>query len=117
MEKILFVDDEKLPEWFDLPKDTKHAKSYLEALKMWKYGNYDTLYLDYDLGGLYNGADLLLYISLYDMPPKKVYIISINQTGGVKKIIEFCQSCKIPCEDIGQKMMFDKFTILGGQGG
>ncbi|MGE5682830.1 MAG: hypothetical protein ACM34K_18340 [Bacillota bacterium] len=122
MEKILFVDDEKLPEWFDLPSDTPHAKTGVDTVRLWGTGKFEIMYLDYDLG-FAKGDKLLEQICIKSISPgliplpKKIFCISLNQSGGVEKIKAVCKSFNIPFENIGQKMMFDKFTILGGQGG
>lgn len=117
MDKILFVDDEKFPEWFGLPRDTKHARGYDEAAFLWQSGNYNILYLDYDLDNGRNGADLLNILAAHKKP-EKVFCISINQSGGVERIKTVCEiGWKIPFEDIGRKMMFERFTITTGQGG
>ncbi|HEX2868702.1 MAG TPA: cyclic-phosphate processing receiver domain-containing protein [Ignavibacteriales bacterium] len=115
--KVLFVDDEKFPEWFNLPRDTHHARTYQQAVAMWSSGNYNVLYLDYDLNDGMNGADLLNCLCTKKVP-EKVYCISINQTGGINSLKTVCEiGWKVPFEDIGRKMMFERFTILDGQGG
>jgi hypothetical protein len=108
-EKSLFVDDWKYPELFNLP-EMETAKTQIEALKKWKGG---TLYLDYDLDiDRTNGLDLLKLLS---PKPEKVYLISFNITGGIKKIIDYCNENNIPCEDIGQSLNQD--IIIDGQSG
>lgn len=91
----LFVDDLKMPELFNLPKDTPHAKSGEEAIEMWRTGKYSTLYLDHDLGMSMNGLQVLLTISKMGPKPTAVVCISANPVG-VVKIKTACQDLNIP---------------------
>lgn len=115
--QILFIDDEKKPIWFDLPEDALHAKTVSEAISILRDGGEFTLYLDYDMGEERTGADLLLIIvCMADLRINKVFCISLNATG-VKRIAGVCEGANIPFEDIGRKVMFEKFSIIDGQSG
>ncbi len=115
---ILFIDDEKLPEWFNLnSNEILVANSYNNAYSLYLYSdsNERILYLDYDIGESKNGLQLLKQMSSLKKPDK-VYCISINAIG-VEKIKRFCLDNEISFEDIGRKMMFERFSILYGQSG
>lgn len=113
---ILFVDDEKLPQWFNLPENTHLAKTSESAYKLWMTEKYDVLYLDHDLGEIIDGSQLLNKLCIEGKKPDRVYCISLNATGVIR--IEYvCKDYNIPFEDIGRKMMFRQFDIIGGQSG
>jgi len=78
MSKILFVDDVKRPEWFGLPENTPRIENGFIAIDLWNDGNYDTLYLDNDLGLGIEGYDVLVKIIESGKLPKKVVCISNN---------------------------------------
>lgn len=113
---ILFVDDEKLPTWFGLPEDTKHARTPGSAWLLWLTGMYDELYLDHDLGDGLDGSKLLHKLCNDGKKPGKVYCISLNPVG-VTRIEWVCKDHDIPFEDIGRKVMFAQFPVISGQGG
>jgi len=115
--KILFVDDEKLPEWFDLPKDTLHAKNMFTAMNYY-IDNRDIkiIYLDHDLGARMSqqtedGSQWLGYVCRNYRKPEKVFCISFNPIG-VERIKNVCKDYSIPFEDIGPKMIFETFHNL-----
>ena len=115
---ILFIDDEKLPEWFNLnPNKILIANSFDDAYNLYLgyNANERILYLDYDIGGDKNGLQLLEQLYMWKKPDK-VYCISINKIG-VEKIKRFCLDNEILFEDIGRKMMFEKFSMIYGQSG
>jgi hypothetical protein len=117
MSKILFIDDEKKAEWFDLPEDTLHAKTVSEAIAILRDGGEFVLYVDYDLGEERTGADLLLLaLIMADLKINKVFCISLN-AAGVGYIAGVCRGFNIPFEDIGRKVMFEKFDFIDGQSG
>lgn len=113
---ILFVDDEKLPQWFKLPEDTRHARTPESAWSLWLTAEYDVLYLDHDLGEEMDGSELLHKLCTDGEKPDKVYCVSLNPIG-VTRIEWVCKDHDIPFEDIGRKMMFEQFPVIGGQSG
>jgi hypothetical protein len=115
---VLFVDDEKLPEWFGLDKKTAHAKTSSEARAIWDKGEFKILYLDHDLGvnGLMDGSQVLSWICSLSHKPEKVFCISLNPVG-VERIAGVCHDFEIPMEDIGRREMFRQFTSFDGQSG
>ena len=79
MEKILFIDDRKRPEmYFGFGGvEVTWAKNCKEALRLWKDGDFNTVYLDNDLGPGIQGYQLLR--KMIDIrEPKKVYSITNN---------------------------------------
>lgn len=112
----LFVDDEKLPEWFGLPGDTYHAHSAEEALVLWQTGKFNTMHLDHDLGAGWDGSRLLSNICISNLRPIKVFCISLNPVG-VMRIKGVCADYMVPFEDIGRREMFARFSPMNGQSG
>jgi hypothetical protein len=94
--KILFVDDQKDPRWYKLPDGTPWAKTVKRAVQMWKKGDYDTLYLDYDMGYGKNGLDVLREC-IAIRPPAKVVLITWNFAGRHMLMGE-CKTNNIPFE-------------------
>lgn len=109
---ILFVDDDKLPEWFGLDKDVIHAKTYQEAEAEWNgLGGGITLFLDYDLDYPKKGDELLeIFAPSFQFRPQQVFCISLNGVG-VEKIRKICERYAVPFVDIGRKVMFDNFSL------
>jgi hypothetical protein len=104
---ILFVDDEKLPEWFGLPRSTNHAKDANEFDEMFWRTKPTGIYLDHDIGDGRDGSKALAKIlgdggwTCLD----KVFCISLNHIG-VERIKGVCSDYHIEFEDIGRKVMF-----------
>lgn len=98
---ILFVDDEKNPEWYNLPEDTHIARTIERAVEMWETGKYDVLWLDHDMGkgwyGINDGSVYLRYICGKYKPPKRVNIISWNPSG-IQRIAGVCKDYNIHWE-------------------
>ena len=116
MNRILFIDNEKKPDYFGLPLDTTWATSVDEAIRYFEIDTYMTLYLDYDLGNPEkNGAWLLREMCKWHYQPAFVYIISLNEEG-VRAIREVCNEFLIPNLSIGH-LLLDKFPIIDGQSG
>lgn len=99
MNKVLFVDDEKLPEWFGLNSETDIAKTFDEALNLMLKNNYEFIYLDHDIGSTTTDGSVLLYrymSSAHSKTPKQVYCISWNPIGE-ERIRLVCKDWNIPC--------------------
>ena len=103
MPDIIFIDDEKLPAWFDLPEDTPHAKNAQEALDLLCKHRRSILYLDHDLGKGMDGKNLLELICQEIHIPNKVFCISLNPAG-VKRISDVCKDYNIEFENIAQRL-------------
>jgi len=97
MEKVLFVDDLKDPEmYFGMNAIVPWAKDGAEALKMWTEGDYDTVYLDNDLGWGPQGYKVLESMIEIRMP-KKVYGITYNPVA-MKRMMDICKQFGIKFE-------------------
>ena len=94
--KILFVDDMKDPMWYDL-EGVAVARTVKRAVQMWKKGDYDTLYLDYDMGLGKNGLDVLREC-IAIRKPNLVCMITWNFAGRHMMKGE-CDQHGIPHED------------------
>lgn len=103
MSDIIFIDDEKLPEWFDLPEDAVHAKNAQEALDLLCEHKRSILYLDHDLGPGIDGKKLLEIICREMYIPDKVFCISFNLIG-VKRIRDVCKDYNIDFDAIAQTL-------------
>jgi hypothetical protein len=117
MKRILFVDDEKDPKWFDLdPTQIHRSTSYDSALDLIRKNVYDIIYIDHDLGDKYrDGSHLITEYGLMKKPIEKVCCISWN-SAGIRRIVAACHDFGIPCEVHGQKV-FNRFEIIDGQSG
>lgn len=110
--KILFIDDEKTPDWYGLPEDTVVAKSYDDAIS--KLSDEPMiLYLDHDLGRSKDGSKILDYIVNNKWIPVFVYITSFNSVG-IDRIKYVCEDYDIPYEI---KRPTIKIDIIDGQSG
>jgi hypothetical protein len=114
---ILFVDDEKKPEWYGLDPSTMHiATSFREALSLINKNSYSIIYLDHDLGSIHVDGSILLqkYMMLKkELPLKKVYCISWNPIG-IERIRLICKDFNVPFELFHIKK---EFEIINGQSG
>jgi len=100
LSNILFVDDNKKPEWYGLDSSTMHiATSFEEAISLIKKNSYSIIYLDHDLGSIESDGSILLqrYIILKNELPQKVYCISWNPIG-IERIRLVCEDFNIPFE-------------------
>jgi hypothetical protein len=97
--KILFIDDQKKPEWYKI--SSPHidvATTYEEAQKLLKQNTYDVIYLDHDLGMKHlDGSHLLTEYLISGKSLQKVICISWSPIG-VERIKNVCRDFNIPFE-------------------
>jgi hypothetical protein len=102
---ILFLDDEKIPEWFGIVVNdlVDVATSYIEAVRLINNNTYQIMYLDHDIGSSTKDGSIILqrYMQLGRQVPQKVYCISWNPVG-VERIRLVCEDWNIPFEAIGR---------------
>jgi hypothetical protein len=112
---ILFVDDEKQPEWFDLNRTNIHvATTFEDALKLIQKNVYDIIYMDHDLGdSCHDGSHLITEYGKAGKSIQKVCCISWNPLG-VERIRLACKDFNIPFESHGMRI-FDLFPVIDGQ--
>ncbi len=106
--EALFVDDWKTPEMFNIDPNDSSVVCVRTTVEAMKYiDKCDIMYLDYDLDKDRTcGLDLIKHFR-----GLKIYFISINQTGGVKRMTEECLKHGILCEDISYILM-NKHIIM-----
>jgi len=92
---ILFVDDLKLPDWYEIKSDYTWVRSGETAIEAWKNGKYDEIYLDHDMGLGLDGSQALKKICEMGPLPKCVTIISWNSVG-IYRIKYVCKDFNIP---------------------
>lgn len=95
---ILFVDDEKQPQWFDLKiGEIGVARSARQAIRMWKQSDdFDTIFLDHDLGGKRTGYEVLKEC-IKIRKPDRIVFITLNPVGR-KRMMDYCDDYHIPYE-------------------
>jgi len=103
---ILFVDDEKQPEWFDL-KNVIHATSFEDAQAALRTYDIDTVYLD---NTLYGSRTKGAYLINDMLKVKKVYCISLDM-GAPNLMKKMCDEKGIEFEDIGNATMLKRFSL------
>jgi hypothetical protein len=115
LKKTLFVDDEKSPEHFELSlESTDVAKTFDEALNLMLKNNYETIYLDHDLGSTITDGSILLnnYMSQnQNKLIKQVYCISNNPVG-IERIRLVCKDWNIPYQQVS-----GQYETIDGQSG
>lgn len=104
----LFVDDWKTPEMFNIDPNDMSVVCVRTTAEAMKYiDKCDIMYLDYDLDKDRTcGLDLIKHFKGI-----KIYFISINVTGGIKRMAEECKKYGILSEDIAH-ILNDKFLIM-----
>lgn len=100
MNSVLFIDDDKKPEWYGLDSALIHvAKTFELALELMIKNKYEIIYLDHDLGTVKTDGSVLLnrYMSTPgSKAPQKVFCISWNPIGR-ERIRLVCKDWNIPC--------------------
>jgi hypothetical protein len=96
---IIFLDDFKNPEWYDLkPGEFFQFTEGERALVFCKEATIDVLYLDHDLGETMNGYWVLAHlIEEFKNIPKAVVCISLNPSG-IQRIKALCEKHDIQYE-------------------
>ena len=99
MDKILFIDDFKFPNYFIFEKQYEFdiARNKIEAIEKWKNSKYTIVAIDYDMIKQWDagGGDEILKNIISIRVPKLVYCISWNDKG-ILKLKSICDINNIP---------------------